>query len=213
VRANSQQNNDQRRRTKDEGRKKEYTTGSSQNVSLVTRISLLEYTQGDVTMATLAALKFSTPDGAAQALGTLKMLQQQQLINIEDAAVVDWKYGKKGPSTHQQTSMAGAGALGGAFWGMLFGLIFFVPILGLVVGAATGALGGALTDYGIDDNFIKRVRSEVTEGTSALFVMSDSAVVDRVVDAIKPLNPEVIASNLSPEQEAQLRELFAQPVA
>jgi uncharacterized membrane protein len=160
-------------------------------------------------MQSLTALKFDNPDGADQALGTLKLLQQQQLITILDAAVVKWPFGKKGPETKQAFSTAGAGALGGAFWGMLFGLLFFVPILGLAVGAAAGALGGALTDYGIDDNFIKRVRDQVTEGTSALFLLADNAVVERVVDALKPLNPEVIASNLTAEQEAQLRELFA----
>jgi uncharacterized membrane protein len=160
-------------------------------------------------MQTLTALKFETAEGADQALGTFRMLQQQQLITILDAAVVRWPQGKKGPSTDQAFSTVGAGALGGAFWGMLFGLIFFIPILGLVVGATTGAIGGALTDYGIDDDFIKRVRVQVTEGTSALFLLSDNQVVDRVVDALRPLNPQVIATNLSAEQEAKLRELFA----
>jgi uncharacterized membrane protein len=59
-----------------------------------------------------------------------------------------------------------------AFWGLLFGLIFFVPFLGLAIGAAIGALAGKMSDYGIDDNFIKQTREKVTEGTSALFLMT-----------------------------------------
>jgi hypothetical protein len=47
------------------------------------------------------------------------------------------------------------------FWGMLFGLIFLTPLFGLAVGAAIGALGGAFRDYGIDDDFIKRVRGGI----------------------------------------------------
>ena len=73
-----------------------------------------------------------------------------------------------------------AGALGGGFWGLLFGLIFFVPLLGAAIGAATGALAGSLTDVGIDDEFINKVRDQVTPGTSALFVMTSHAVVDRI---------------------------------
>ena len=61
--------------------------------------------------------------------------------------------------------------MGGSFWGLLFGLIFFVPLLGAAIGAATGALAGSLTDVGIDDAFINKVRDQVTPGTSALFVL------------------------------------------
>jgi uncharacterized membrane protein len=94
--------------------------------------------------------------------------------------------------------------------GFLFGLIFFVPLLGLAIGAATGAISGALTDVGIDDNFIKQIRDKVKPGTSALFLMTANAVVDRVVAELKSLNPELITSNLSDEQESRLRELFAE---
>jgi uncharacterized membrane protein len=120
--------------------------------------------------------------------------------------------GKKSPKTQQANNLAGIGALDGAFWGMLFGLIFFVPFFGLAIGAAMGALAGSFADVGIDDNFIKQVRGEVTEGTSALFVMTTGAVVERVVPAIQALNPEIIATNLSADDEAALRERFgAQP--
>ena len=63
---------------------------------------------------------------------------------------------------------------------MLFGLIFFVPLLGLAIGAASGALFGSLADVGISDSFIKSVRDQVTPGTSALFLLSSDAVIDRV---------------------------------
>jgi uncharacterized membrane protein len=106
--------------------------------------------------------------------------------------------------------MAGMGALNGAFWGMLFGLIFFIPFLGLAIGAAMGALAGGMADVGIDDNFIKSVRSEVTEGTSALFLLTDAAVMDKVVPAMKGHKFEIIASNLTKEQEDNLRAAFAE---
>jgi uncharacterized membrane protein len=161
-------------------------------------------------MATLTVLKFPTAGGADEMLGVLEGLQKQQLITIQDAAIVSWPAGKKKPKTRQLQSLAGIGALQGAFWGMLFGLLFFVPILGLAIGAGMGALFGAFADIGIDDNFIKQVRSQVTEGTSALFLMTSGAVADRVREAVKGQEFEIIATNLSKEQEEKLRAAFSE---
>jgi uncharacterized membrane protein len=54
------------------------------------------------------------------------------------------------------------------------------------------------------------VRDKVTPGTSALFVLSSDAVLDKVTDAFAAEHPELIHTNLSTEQEAQLREVFAE---
>ena len=81
-------------------------------------------------MTALTVWKFDAATGAGEALGKLENLQKQQLIDIQDAAVVEWKQGKKKPKTKQATNLAGVGALSGAFWGMLFGLLFSSPSLG-----------------------------------------------------------------------------------
>ena len=68
-------------------------------------------------MATLSVTKFPTPEGADQALATLKSLQQQQLIQVLDAATVSWPAGRKSPKTKQMSMTTGAGlseALSGA---------------------------------------------------------------------------------------------------
>jgi len=118
--------------------------------------------------------------------------------------------GKKKPSTNQAFNLVGAGTFGGAFWGLLFGLIFFVPFLGAAIGAATGALSGYFSDYGIDDNFIKELREQVTEGSSALFLLTGQVTVDKVRDAFKGelSHVQLVQSNLSNEQESKLREDF-----
>ena len=159
-------------------------------------------------MATLTVWRFPTADGAEGALSTLKSLQQQQLITIQDAELVTWPSGARKPITRHLDDLTGAGALSGAFWGLLFGLLFFVPLLGAAVGAATGALIGHFTDVGIDNNFVDRVKREVTPGTSALFLLSSNEVVDRLADAFKGSHAELIASNLSQAQEAKLHEVF-----
>ena len=107
--------------------------------------------------------------------------------------------------------MAGVGAVGGAFFGFLLGLIFFVPFLGAAMGAGMGALTGPLGDIGIDDDFIKQVREEVTLGTSALFALTSGATApDRVIDELRQYDFEIISTNLPEEQENKLREAFAQ---
>jgi uncharacterized membrane protein len=161
-------------------------------------------------MATLTVFKFDTPEGANQMLDKVKSLQKMELIKLQDAAIVTWPEGKKSPKTQQLVSMAGMGALQGAFWGMLFGLIFFIPFFGLAIGAAMGALAGKMADYGIDDNFIKQTREKVTEGTSALFLMTSDAVQDKVIDELKGYKFELIASNLTKEQEEQLMAAFGE---
>jgi uncharacterized membrane protein len=159
-------------------------------------------------MATLTVWKFDTADGAEQAIHVLERLQKEQLISVHDAAIVTWPEGRKKPKTRQLTNLTGAGALGGAFWGLLFGLLFFVPLLGMAVGAAMGALSGSLVDVGIDDAFIDEVRQRVTPGTSALFLMTSDAVIDKVKDAWEGTNAELVHTNLSNEEEAKLREVF-----
>jgi uncharacterized membrane protein len=160
-------------------------------------------------MATLTALKFDTPTGAEQMLDKIKSMQKMQLITLQDAAIVTWPEGRKSPKTKQLTNLAGLGALQGAFWGMLFGLIFFVPFFGLAVGAAFGAIGGKMADYGIDDDFIKSCRDQVTEGTSALFLLTSDAVQDKVAEELKGTQFELIASNLTNEQEEELMTAFS----
>jgi len=161
-------------------------------------------------MATLTAFKFSTPEGAGQLLSKVQSWQKMQLIKLQDAAIVTWPVGKKKPKTKQLVDMAGMGAMQGAFWGMLFGLIFFVPFFGLAIGAAMGALGGKMADYGIDDNFIKQTREKITEGTSALFLLTSDAVQDKVFAELKGIDCELISSNLTKEQEEQLMEALAE---
>jgi uncharacterized membrane protein len=160
-------------------------------------------------VATMTVWKFDDPNGAERAIATLEGAAKQELITIHDAAVVEWQPDRKKPKTRQLHDLTGAGALTGSFWGLLFGLIFFVPLLGLAVGAASGALAGSMSDVGIDDDFIETVRKQVQPGTSALFVMTSDAVIDKVHDAFAGQHADLVSTNLGKAEEAHLRELFA----
>lgn len=160
-------------------------------------------------MATLTVWKFDDPDAADRAEAILVDLSKQQLIEIGDAATVSWPPDRKKPRTRQLSGLTGAGAGWGALWGMLFGLIFFVPLLGAAIGAGLGALAGHFSNVGISHDFIESVRQEVTPGTSALFLLSANAVIDKIKPALADLRPQLISTNLSDEQEAKLRAAFA----
>jgi uncharacterized membrane protein len=162
-------------------------------------------------MATsLVVLKFDTPEGADKALELAQGLRKQQLLELLDAAIVTWPKGKKKPKTRHLDDRTGTGALYGAFWGMLLGLLFFMPFLGAAWGAAVGAISGHFADYGVGNDFIEQVRGKVKEGTSALFLLVGQVTTDRVVEAFKAAPKfEIIASNLSHEQEEKLKAAFA----
>ena len=168
-------------------------------------------------MATLTAWRFETSDGAATAAEIVRDLAAAQHLVLHDAALVEWEPGRRKPRTRQLGEGTGdgigdgrgPGALSGGFWGLLFGLIFFVPLLGAAIGAATGAIAGSLSDVGIDDGFINRVRDQVTPGTSALFLLTSEEVTERVRDAFADgPHGDLISTGLSPEQESALREIF-----
>ena len=58
-------------------------------------------------MTTLTVWKFDAATGAQEALAKLRELSKQQLIQIQDAAVVAWPACKKSPNTKNYVSMTG----------------------------------------------------------------------------------------------------------
>jgi uncharacterized membrane protein len=161
-------------------------------------------------MATLTAIKFPTADGAQQMERTLLAWQKEDVITVQDAGIVIWPQGAKQPKTGQLYSLARAGSISGAFWGTLFGLIFWVPSSEMASRGAKGALMAKFNGYGISANFIKLTQEKVTEGTSALFLLTADAVFDRVVAAMQAQTFEVISLNLSEVEEAALRAAFGE---
>lgn len=159
-------------------------------------------------MATMTVWKFDTAAGAEDASEKLQELQKEQLITLYDAATVSWPESASKPKTRQLHHLTSGGALGGGFWGLLFGMIFFVPLLGAALGAAAGAAAGSLTDVGIDDDFIRKTQDKVVPGTSALFLLTADAVLDRIKERFEGGHFELIHTNLSNEQEKALREVF-----
>ncbi|HEV2654044.1 MAG TPA: DUF1269 domain-containing protein [Ktedonobacteraceae bacterium] len=158
-------------------------------------------------MSNLFVLKCANETTGENIVGTLRRLQSQHLIVVEDAALVTLNSNGR-PKIRQAHDLVGAGALGGAFWGMLIGMLFLNPLLGAAVGAGMGALSGKWSDIGIDDNFIREVGSAIHPGEAALFLLTRGEIADKILPELKQFQFQVIQTSLSEENEKQLHEML-----
>ncbi len=171
-------------------------------------------------MSNLVILGFDGLHTADEVLNRLRSLQKEYLIDLEDSCVVERdSEGKVHIKQAVNLTAVGAATGGshGAILGMLFGLLFLNPLagmaLGAVAGAGAGALSGSLSDYGIRDDFVKKLGETIPQGSSALCVLIRSVTEDKVLPEIEPYRPRVLKTSLSNEQEARLRAALTQPEA
>jgi len=155
-------------------------------------------------MATLVAIAYPDQDRALEVRSVLGRLQKQYLIDLVDAVVVT-RDDKGKVHLNQSVPLIGISTVNGALWGMLIGLLFFSPIVGAAIGAGWGAIAGKLSDYGIDDNFMRTLAEKLQPNTSALFVLARGGVPDRVLPEIARYGGTVIQTSLPQETEEQLR--------
>jgi uncharacterized membrane protein len=158
-------------------------------------------------MSEMIVLGFESEAAADQFGVTLAQLQKDMIVQLQDAAeVVRDPDGK--PHVKHGHDLVGAGALGGAFWGMLFGLLFFVPFLGLALGAGMGALFGKLGKTGIDKQVLEEMGNAVPPGKAGWFLVIGQLTEDKFLEAIEGTQATVVRTNLTKEQEKELKHAF-----
>src|SRR5215510_2369960 len=163
-------------------------------------------------MSDLVVLDFDGVGTADEVLTKLRSLQKENLIDLEDACVVVHTEAGK-VQIKQAMNLAALGAAGGASTGVLIGalvgLLFLNPLAGMAVGGLAGAgfggLQGHLSDYGINDEFIKNLGKTIPRDSSALFVLVKRSTPDKVLPEIEPFKPRVLRTSLSQPQEDKLR--------
>lgn len=159
-------------------------------------------------MSDLVAIVYPTEAKAEEMRNKLLTLQNEYLIEIADA-VIAVKHEDGKVKLNQLVNTTAAGAISGGFWGTLIGLIFLMPVFGAAIGAASGALGGALTDFGINDAFMKDLAASLQPGNAALFVLIKSMTGDKVLDAIKGTGGVVLKTSLDHTKEQALRDAIS----
>jgi len=155
----------------------------------------------------LMVLGFET-EAEADAFGLkVAQLQKDMIVQLQDAAMVVRDPDGK-PHVKHGHNLVGAGAMGGAFWGMLFGLLFFVPFLGLAIGGGMGALFGKMGKTGLNKAVLEQMGDAVPPGKAGWFLLIEKMTEDKFLEAVEGTPAKVVRTNLSHEDEEQLKEAF-----
>jgi uncharacterized membrane protein len=155
-------------------------------------------------MSDLVVIVYPTQEKAEEVRKRLFELQKEYIIKLGDA-VIATKSTDGQIQLHQVVNTTASGAVSGSFWGLLIGVLFLNPILG----AALGAAGGALTDFGINDEFMKQLAESIHPGDAALFVLIREMTVDKVLEQIKDYGGVVLKTSLTDAREQALRDALA----
>jgi uncharacterized membrane protein len=159
-------------------------------------------------MNDLLVIAFSSEQKAEEVRHKLLELQKEYLIELGDAVVaVKGEDGKI--KLHQMFNTTAAGAVSGTFWGLLVGTLFALPLVGAAIGAASGALGGSLTDFGINDDFMREVAQAVPPGGAALFVLVKKITIDKVLADLQGVGGTVLRTSFDRTQEEAIRAALA----
>jgi len=162
-------------------------------------------------MNDLLVIAFPSEEKAEEVRQKLFTMQKEYLIELGDA-VVAVKNADGAIKLNQLFSTTALGGVSGAFWGALIGLIFMMPLAGAAIGAGAGAVSGALTDFGIDDKFMKDVAAAVPPGGAALFLLVRKMTTDKVLEGLKGVGGVVLRTSFDKSKDDAIRAaLAAQP--
>ena len=164
-------------------------------------------------MATVVVLTFDNPDEAGRLRQTLRELEREGHLELDDAAVVVKDARGRGARPRRTRRRGRLGAAGGGILGAVLFALF--PAAGAAVraaaaGAAIGAAGGALigghTALGLDGAFVEEVRAALRPGTSALFLEVRRADVNDAPGGAAPYQGTVFRTSLDADEEEALRQ-------
>jgi uncharacterized membrane protein len=159
-------------------------------------------------MNDLLVIAFSSEQKAEDVRQKLFQMQKEYLIEMGDA-VVAVKDAEGHVKLNQLFNTTAIGGVSGMFWGALIGLIFMMPLAGAALGAASGAVSGALTDFGIEDKFMKDVAEAIPPGGAALFVLVRKMTTDKVLEKLKGVGGAVLRTSFDKSMEEAIRAALA----
>jgi uncharacterized membrane protein len=128
------------------------------------------------------AWRFTGTEGADAAVLRLKQLDTQGVIDMQDVAVIRWPQYASGPQVQEHVTEEGSKA---------------------------SALAKRIKKAGIDNAMLDAVKDDMALGTSALVLLSTDAALDSVANAFEGQAMELMRSDLSVQQEDQLRAAFS----
>jgi uncharacterized membrane protein len=157
-------------------------------------------------MGNIVVLTFDNMEDAGKVRESLRKLEKEGQLSLDDAAVVVKDEKGKIQVKGQMDRGVGVGMVGGGLLGLLLMGIF--PVGGIILGVLAGAGIGASLGLGVDKKFVKQIQEELKPGMSALFILSRQSNPAAVVAAVSPYSGHVYQTSLSPEDEATLRRIL-----
>jgi uncharacterized membrane protein len=127
------------------------------------------------------AWRFSGTEGADAAVLRLKQLDAQDLMDVQDVAVLRWPQYASAPQVQEHVTDEGSKA---------------------------SSLAKRIRKAGIDAGLMQAVKDDMQLGTSALILLSMDAEIEPVAKAFEGQAMELIRSDLSVQQEDALRTAF-----
>ena len=159
-------------------------------------------------MSTFTVWKYDDPHSAGSAVTILKQAQSEGIVKVLDHTVVSWPKDAEKPVTDSEHDEKRRGTGWGAFLGGMVGMLFFAPVLGAVVGGGIGRSVKSSDGAGIRTEDLERIRDSVTPGTSALFLVTEDANLDRLGERFHGMNHTLVMTNLTSEEREMLTESF-----
>ena len=132
---------------------------------------------------TTTAWRFSGTEGADAAVLRLKQLDSQGVMAVQDIAVIRWPQYASNPQLQEHVTDEGG---------------------------RTSSIAKRITKGGIDGAMLQAVKDDMTLGTSALVLLSADAAIESVAKAFEGQAMQLIRSDLSVQQEDQLRAAFSE---
>lgn len=155
-------------------------------------------------MASITAITFDDMEQGPRLRETLKDLEHEGLLSLDDAAVIVRDLDGKFKVHGEVDRGVRTGAWAGGAIGLLLGSIFF-PIGGIVLGALAGAGIGASARIGIDKKFIKSIQESMPNGSSAIIVYAQRGDPNAVRATLEPFHGHIFQTTLESDAEETLR--------
>ena len=131
-------------------------------------------------MAT-TAWRFSGTEGADEAVLKLKHLEAAKLVEVQDVTVIRWPQYAADPTVCEHVTEEGS---------------------------QVSSLMHKFTHASIDGSVIESAKSDMTQGTSVLVLLTADAPVEAVAKAFNEQGVELIRSDLSVQDQDRLRGAF-----
>jgi uncharacterized membrane protein len=158
----------------------------------------------EANMSHILVVTFEDETQGSSVLESLKSLEHQGLLKLDDAAVIVKDAQGEVHVKNKTESGVKVGAVAGGFFGLLVAGILF-PIAGLALGAAGGALIGKSLHTGVDKDFITEVRNSLQPGNSAILFIVHHENVGLLIAALEPYKGKIYQSSFDSEAEEQMR--------